>query len=137
MRLIQQLWKWLTRCNRVEPAPATQPAPAPRPVKFAILPEFERWEQSDVMALRAFFSSETGRKLVKVCGSEVHKASLHECAGDAGSPKAFGMNQMLVFQFNLASDLQFSQASGDTDATQDTAGGAENDAVPAEYRRSF
>jgi hypothetical protein len=136
-KLFQSFSKWLKRRNRVEAASATKPAPQPQPVKFAVLPEFEKWEQSDVMALRSFLSTETGRKLVKVCGSIIHTEAMKESAGDSGAPKAYGMNEMLLAQFNLASDKEFAHAAGDTAANPDTAGGAENDAVPAEYRRSF
>jgi len=135
--LFQSFCKWLKLRNRVEAPPEPSPAAQPRPAKFEILPEFEEWEQSDVMALRSFLSSQTGRKLVKVCGSEIHVASLKECAGDSGSPQAYGMNQMLLFQFNLASDKMLSQAAGDTAAKTDTTGGAQDDAMPVEFRRSF
>lgn len=89
------------------------------------------------MALRAFLATETGQKLVKVCGSAIHAEAMAESAGDRASKKAFGMDQLLKFQFNLASDKEFARATGEQVANPDTIGSEENDALPVDFRRSF
>lgn len=143
--LFINLFKWLTGRNRVEvtpqPAPGSSPAPfvMPRfsPARFALLPEFQEWNQSDVLEWRKFLATPTGQKLAPICGSEIHRQAMAEAAGDRATPKAFGMDHLLRFQFNLASKQTLSRVSGDQDTKPDTEGSAENDALPAEFRRSF
>lgn len=92
---------------------------------------------ADIMALRAFFATETGQKLVKVCGSAIHVEAMAESAGDRASKKAFGMDALLRFQFNLASDKEFARATSESVAQPDTTGSTEDEALPVDFRRSF
>ncbi len=112
-----------------------RPTTSAKPIKFEVLPEFEKWTASDVSLLRAFLGSATGEKLVKICGSETHKAAMIEATGATTPKRAHGMDWLLRFQFNLASDEILSRAAGAQ--AEITTGGAENDALPDGLRRSF
>lgn len=90
--------------------------PKPSPARYQIVqPHFEVWDESDVTALRTFFSSATGQKLIAICGSETLQQGMKEAAGDSLT-RAAGMDFMLRFQFNLASDKELARISGATAA---------------------
>ena len=133
--LLKSISHWFSLRTRVEAAPSRKPVLTP--LRFQLLPEFEAWTVEDVQALRNFMRSATGLKMVKNCGSYIHEQAMSECAGDKATPKAFGMNELLRWQFNLASEKMLSQAAGDTAANTNTTGGALDDALPVEFRRSF
>lgn len=69
-----------------------------------VQPQFEQWTSDDVANLRSFFSSVTGRKIVSISGSVTFQQAMKEAAGDSLALAA-GMDHMLRFQFNLASEL--------------------------------
>jgi hypothetical protein len=134
--ILQSLRKRLAR-SRVEAPEVVSPPAQPRLVVFQVPAVFEQWTTEDVQALRKFLSSDTGLKLVRMCGSHIHTEALSECAGDKAAPKAYGMDQLLRYQFNLASDTILSQVAGDTAAKPNTTGNALDDVEPVELRRSF
>lgn len=80
-----------------------------------VQPVFEKWTASDVETLRAFYKTHTGQKLVSICGSETLQQGMKEAQGNAMA-KAAGMDYMIRFQFNLASDKELARISGETAA---------------------
>jgi len=111
---------WLTNIFNRKAKIAT---PA-KPVQFRIVqPVFEQWNGDDVSHLRSFFSSGTGQKLIAICGSETFQKAIKESNGDATTPQASGMDYMLRFQFNLASDAMLQKIS---EATPDVVANPES-----------
>lgn len=106
-----------------------------RPPAVAPLPPTVDWTADDVLALRKFFAEQTGRKLIELCGGHALAEAMREAHGDRATPKAAGMDALLRFQFNLASDQEFlriSRAAGAQVAT--TEEGEQDDADPAAHR---
>lgn len=96
------------------------------------------WTAEHVGHLREFLGSETGRVVVAICGQHALTEAMNEAQGDRTSPKAAGMDAMLRFQFNLASDKTLAAISGGSPANEQNTADAEQDAsVLVEIRRSF
>lgn len=105
---------------------------------FTIPPQTLEWQAEDCEILRHFLTQPTGRKLVEICGGEALQEAMKEAQGDRGNPKAAGMDAMLRFQFNLASETVRQKLSGDSAAQESKpADGEQNGAAPVEIRRSF
>jgi len=106
--------------------------------RFTVPPPTTGWTAGDCEALRSFFQKETGRKLLEICGAHALHEAMKECAGDKAAPLAAGMDAMLRFQFNLASESvrqKLSDESADSDSK--TAEREQDAAQPVEIRRSF
>ena len=101
-----------------------------KPVQYRIVqPAFEQWNGDDVSHLRSFFGSGTGQKLIAICGSETFQIAMKEANGDSTVPQAAGMDSMLRFQFNLASDAMLKKISEATpDAVANPESSEQNDA---------
>jgi hypothetical protein len=114
------------------------PRKAPSFYSYKIVqPVYAQWNQSDVIELKKFLAGITGKKLISICGSEIFQQSMKEAYGDAGAPTAAGMDRMLIFQFNLASDetlQKISRASLDKEANSES--NEQND-IDAPLVRSF
>jgi hypothetical protein len=95
--------------------------PTPKPAKFIGSPVLVDWDAQDVMELRKFLQNQTGKKLIEICGAHSLRTAMKECSGDKGAPEAAGMDAMLRFQFNLASDRMLQQISGDSPANESSA----------------
>lgn len=105
------------------------------PVRYCAPQHTVEWTEEDVLRLRGFLATPVGQKLVAICGAHAQQTALKECAGDRATPQAAGMDALLRFQFNLASDLQLqriSRATGEQVATNQPAGQEESDLAPAE-----
>lgn len=106
---------------------------------FQVPPATVAWDVDDCEVLRHFLNQPTGRKLIEICGMHALQEALKEAQGDRANPQASGMDAMLRFQFNLASETVREKISG-ASAAQDankTADGEQNGAAPVEIRRSF
>lgn len=100
--------------------------------------EHVEWTASNCQELRKFYANETGQKLVKICGSHITIEAMKECAGDKGSPQAYGMDCLLRFQFNLASDTMLAQISPPPASQEENTADTERESgEPVEIRRSF
>jgi hypothetical protein len=96
--------------------PATPAKPRPAALRYQLVqPEFATWTAQDVGNLRMFLKTETGQKLVSICGSKIFQQGMKEAHGDALA-RAAGMDELLIFQFNLASDEQLAKLSEATAA---------------------
>lgn len=69
------------------------------------------WTPDDCLALRKFFGEATGRKLIELCGGHALHEAMREAHGDRTTPMAAGMDALLRFQFNLASDQEYKRVS--------------------------
>lgn len=100
--------------------------------------EHVEWTVSDVSALRQFFANETGQKVVKICGAHIVVESMRECSGDTGSPRAYGMDSMLKFIYNLASDAMVAKISPPPATQEDNTADAQGEqGEPVDIRRAF
>lgn len=128
---------WLKKLWFLKKA-AAKPLPKPFYHSRIVQQQFESWTADDVGHLRTFLNTPTGKKLVAISGSETFQQSLRECSGDDGAPKAAGMDYLLRFQFNLASERclkTISSASLDKDANDTDS--PEQNAEAASELRSF
>ncbi len=91
----------------------------PKTKRFTAPPATIDWTPDNCMALRSFLSNETGRKMIEICGGRAFQEAMKEAQGDRSNPQGAGMDAMIRFQFNLASDAAFqtlSEAPADTEA---------------------
>lgn len=123
-------YRWIYKAEPVAP-PVQSEFTFPVPLQFA------EWTAADVEIWRAFLSNPTGAKLVAICGQHALQQAMKEAQGDALA-QAAGMDALLTFQFNLASDrmhARLSEAAADSAANHATAG--EQDDAAAVESRSF
>ncbi len=122
--------------------PSRKSAPAERqlrPTEFAVVQsEYVEWTAADVLEWRKFLSGATGQKLIKICGANITESALRGCNDPMhtthSAAKAAGADELFRFQFNLASNEQFSRVSGDQDTNQ-PANPEQNPETFAEARR--
>lgn len=123
---------WLVKLFKRKREP--QAVTAKRP-SFLAPPVTVDWTVGDVIEARRFLSGETGRKFVEICGAEALREAMAEVCGDRTGPRAAGMDAMLRFQFNLASDALFQKISSPTLAKVDhTTDGQQDEAGLVEIR---
>ncbi len=121
--------RWIYERPPVDP-------PVQSEFSFPVPLQFAEWTAADVEIWRAFLSNPTGAKLVAICGQHALQQAMKEAQGDALA-QAAGMDALLTFQFNLASDKvhqRLSEAAADSAANHTTAGEDDADAVES---RSF
>lgn len=106
-----------------------------------VQPQSAEWVYEDVIKLRQFLTTGTGKKLVLICGSEIIQQAMKEVNGDSTMARASGMDGLLRFQFNLASEKmsdklsqKISRSAGAQAETQPPGDSELNDADLPEIR---
>ncbi len=93
--------------------------PPPKNPALLLIPTVEKWNARDVEVLRAFQTTQTGRKFFELSESKIYTdskiavADVMHTAHSAG--RIAGADALLIWQHNLASDVvlkQISQATG-------------------------
>lgn len=101
------------------------------------LPPTVEWTADNVLALRKFFAEETGQKLIELCGGHALAEAMREAHGDRATPQAAGMDALLRFQFNLASNEQLNRISRAAGAQVAITGEGDQDDADSAAHRSF